>query len=156
MFSYDFSPLFRSSVGFDSMVRLLESALAWEPQAEGYPPYDIARQGEDAYRITLNVAGFAQDELSIDVQENWLVVSGRKKANDEGEYLWRGITPQSFERRFQLAEFVKVTAANLVDGLLTIDLVREVPEALKPRRIPIGAARPSLIDKAKKLIDKAA
>jgi molecular chaperone IbpA len=158
MFAYDFSPLFRSSVGFDALVDLLETATSGLPSADGYPPYNIEKQGEDAYRITLNVAGFERHELAIDTQENWLVVRGAKTANDgEHTYLWRGIAPGSFERRFQLADFVKVTGATLADGLLVIDLVREVPEALKPRRVEIGSGKPAtLVQKAKKLIEKAA
>lgn len=156
MFNHDFSPLFRSSVGFDALVDLLETATSLTPVSDGYPAYNIERQGDDAYRVTLNVAGFTRDELAIETKENWLVVTGKKPTEEGRRYLWQGIAPRSFERRFQLADFVKVTGAGLADGLLTIDLVREVPEALKPRRIAIGAGRPTLIDKAKKLVDKAA
>ena len=156
MFSYDFSPLFRSSVGFDSLVRLLESALDDQPRLEGYPTYNIEKTGEDAYRVTLNVAGFAEHELAVEQRQNWLVVSGRKAEETGRDYLWRGIAPQSFERRFQLADFVRVTGASLADGLLTVTLVRELPEALKPRRIEIGRGRPALVEAPKKLVENAA
>lgn len=159
MFTYDFDPLYRNSVGFDALVRLLESAVASGGSGESYPPYNIEGQGDDAYRITLNVAGFGRDEVSVETEQNWLLVKGQKAPPALApEYLYRGLPTDNFERRFQLADFVKVTGANLADGLLTIDLVRELPEALRPRRIEIMAQKPGLMQKAKKLLsgDKAA
>lgn len=138
MNTFDFSPLFRSMIGFDRMSRLVENALSVEDT--GYPPYNIESTGENAYRITMAVAGFSPDELDITAQENVLVVTGKRKANGESQsYLHRGIAARAFERRFSLADYIKVAGADLANGLLHIDLVREVPEALKPRKIAIGA-----------------
>lgn len=142
MRTYDFSPLYRSFVGFDRMANLIDAA----SQIEGgssYPPYNVAQIDEDTYRIELAVAGFAQDELEIESHENTLTVTGRKAQpsadNDDGlTYLHRGIAERGFERRFQLADHVHVTGADLENGLLVISLVRELPEALKPRKIDIG------------------
>jgi molecular chaperone IbpA len=134
----DFSPLYRSFVGFDRLADLLDSAQA--ESATGYPPYNIERTAENEYRIEIAVAGFKRDELTIDVKESVLTVQGRKAANDvERRFLHRGLAERDFERRFQLAEYVVVTDAELADGLLSISLKRELPEALKPRRIEIGA-----------------
>ncbi|QYF86899.1 Hsp20 family protein [Brevundimonas sp. PAMC22021] len=148
MRTYDFSPLYRSAVGFDRLANLLESA-ARTSQEGGYPPYNIETTGENAYRIEIAVAGFTPDELNIEVKENLLTVSGRKTANDDGAaqktYLHRGLAERDFERRFQLADYVIVTDANLSNGLLSIALKRELPEALKPRRIEIGTG-PALIE----------
>ena len=141
MRTYDFSPLYRSAVGFDRLANLLESA-ARTSQENGWPPYNIETTGENAYRIEIAVAGFKPDELNIEVKENLLTVAGRKSANDEGgerTFLHRGLAERDFERRFQLADYVVVKGADLVNGLLSIDLARELPEALKPRRIEIGA-----------------
>ena len=136
----DFSPLYRSVVGFDRLAALLDSAAA-QDSAAGYPPYNIERTAENAYRIEIAVAGFRPDELDIQVKENLLTVTGRKTANDEPrKYLHRGLAERNFERRFQLADYVVVTDAGLADGLLSISLQRELPEALKPRRIEIGVA----------------
>ena len=145
MRTIDLSPLYRSVVGFDRMAALLETAATSE--ASGYPPYNIARTDENAYRIELAVAGFRPEELSIEVKENRLAISGRKTANDEVKtYLHRGLAERNFERRFQLADYVIVTDADLADGLLTVSLKRELPEALKPRRVQIKTAiQPSLI-----------
>jgi len=145
MRTIDLSPLYRSVVGFDRMAALLETAATSE--APGYPPYNIARTDENAYRIELAVAGFRPEELSIEVKENRLAISGRKAANDEVKtYLHRGLAERNFERRFQLADYVVVTDADLADGLLTVSLKRELPEALKPRRVQINTAiQPSLI-----------
>ena len=145
MRTIDLSPLYRSVVGFDRMAALLETAATSE--ASGYPPYNIARTDENAYRIELAVAGFRPEELSIEVKENRLAISGRKTANDEVKtYLHRGLAERNFERRFQLADYVIVTDADLADGLLTVSLKRELPEALKPRRVQINTAiQPSLI-----------
>jgi molecular chaperone IbpA len=136
---YDFAPLFRSSVGFDRVFDLLENA-ARVQAIDNWPPYNIEKAGEDQYRITMAVAGFAPDELDLTAQPNLLVVSGQKKADGNGQqYLHRGIATRSFERRFELADHVKVTGASIADGLLTIELVREVPEEMKPRRIEVQA-----------------
>ena len=145
MRTIDLSPLYRSVVGFDRMAALLETAATSE--GPGYPPYNIARTDENAYRIELAVAGFRPEELNIEVKENRLAISGRKAANDEVKtYLHRGLAERNFERRFQLADYVVVTDADLADGLLTVSLKRELPEALKPRRVQINTAtQPSLI-----------
>jgi molecular chaperone IbpA len=145
MRTIDFSPLSRSVVGFDRLADLLETATA--DAATGYPPYNIERTDENAYRVDIAVAGFRPEELDIEVKENLLTVTGRKAANDEPRrFLHRGLAERNFERRFQLADYVLVTDANLADGLLSISLKRELPEALKPRRIEIGTAQPSLIE----------
>ena len=136
MNTFDFSPLFRSTIGFDRLSRLMESALNVEDS--GYPPYNIEKTGADSYRIAMAVAGFAPDDITITAQENALVVAGKQKGNgDPSRYLYRGIAGRSFERRFQLADFIKVTGADLTNGVLNIELVREVPEAMKPRTIKI-------------------
>jgi molecular chaperone IbpA len=144
MRTLDFTPLYRSAVGFDRLAGLLESA-ARTSQESGWPPYNIETTGENAYRIELAVAGFSPDELTLEVKENLLTVTGRKTANDDADagrtYLHRGLAERDFERRFQLADYVVVRDADLVNGLLSIDLVRELPEALKPRRIEIGQGR---------------
>jgi molecular chaperone IbpA len=139
---FDLSPMFRSSVGFDRMFDLLQHSMRGGAE-ENYPPYDIERTGQDSYRVTLAVAGFRPDELSVNAQQNLLVVSGERHNRSEGgeqqrEVLHRGIAGRGFERRFELADHVKVMSANLADGLLAIDLQREVPEAMRPRRIEIG------------------
>jgi len=146
MRTYDFSPLYRSAVGFDRLARQLESA-ARSSQENGWPPYNIETTGEDAYRIEIAVAGFSADELNIEAKENLLTVTGKKVANDDAQrtFLHRGLAERDFERRFQLADYVVVKGAGLANGLLTIDLKRELPEALKPRRIEI-AAGPALIE----------
>jgi len=143
MRTVDFTPLYRSMVGFDRLAQLMEAAAKTEG-ATNWPPYNIESLAEDAWRIELAVAGFKADELSIEVKENLLTVTGRKAANEDGEkrYLHRGLAERDFERRFQLADYVVVTDAGLENGLLTIALKRELPEAMKPRTIPIanGAA----------------
>ena len=135
---FDRSPLYRSTVGFDRIANILEQVSLSDGQAS-YPPYNIEKLGDDAYRISIAVAGFGSDELSVDVRDGALIVAGRK-AEEAGErsYLHRGIATRAFERRFQLADHVRVTGASHADGMLHIDLVREVPEALKPRRIEIA------------------
>ena len=139
----DFSPLYRFSVGFDRMQRLVDAASRLDDAAHAYPPYNIEARGEDAYRITMTVAGFAEKDLDVTVTENTLVISGRKRDEDEGvSYLHRGIAGRAFERRFELADHIKVVGANLVNGLLHVDLVREVPEEKKPRTIAIGSRNP--------------
>jgi molecular chaperone IbpA len=133
----DFAPLNRSSIGFDRLFDLMQDATRLE-QADSYPPYNIERTGEDAYRITLAVAGFDREELAITSQANLLIIAGRKAQDSAGEYLYQGIAGRAFERRFSLADHVRVTGASLHNGLLAIDLAREVPEAAKPRRIEIA------------------
>lgn len=138
MRAYDLSPLFRSTVGFDRLSRLLESATNIDDAAASYPPYNIEKLGEDSYRITMAVAGFGPEDVEITAQENSLVITGKaKKEVETGQFLYRGIAGRAFERRFQLADFIKVTGASMVNGLLHVDLVREIPEAMKPRTIRI-------------------
>ncbi|MBY5518712.1 Hsp20 family protein [Rhizobium leguminosarum] len=133
----DFSPLIRSSVGFERMLNALEAASRAET-IDNWPPYDIVKTGEDEYRIAMAVAGFSQDELAIIQEQNMLVISGQKANGEDVQYLHRGIAGRSFQRRFELADHVKVVDAGLVNGLLTIDLKREIPEEMKPRQIEIG------------------
>ena len=136
---FDLTPLYRSTVGFDRLAGILDQVMTADPAQNTYPPYNIEKTGDDAYRITVAVAGFADSELSIETREGQLIVTGRKgEAEDRGAYLHRGIATRAFERRFQLADHVRATNAATANGLLHIDLVREVPEALKPRRIEIG------------------
>ena len=147
--NFDFTPFLRSSVGFENLNRLIESVARAAEGDVSFPPYNIEKLGDDAYRITMAVAGFTRGELDLTVQENTLIVSG--KAVEEAQpaersFLHRGIAKRAFERRFQLADFVRVDTADLADGLLTIDLVREVPEAMKPHKIAIGGA-PVIEDK---------
>ena len=141
---FDFSPLFRSTIGFDRLARLVDAATRVDGTAVSYPPYNIEKTGEDSYRLTMAVAGFAQDELDITVHENTLIVTGKAKQEDEnGSFLHRGIARRAFERRFSLADHLKVTGASLDNGLLHVDLVREVPEAMKPRQIKIAGGEPT-------------
>ena len=143
MRTFDLAPLYRSTVGFDRLFSMLDGVEA----TPGYPPYNIERTGENAYRISVAVSGFGKDELSIVAKENTLTIKGEKAANENGkdkaEVLYRGIAARAFERVFQLADFVVVKNASLENGLLHVDLVREIPEAKKPRSIPIGAAAAS-------------
>ena len=136
--SFDFSPLYRSSIGFDRVFDLLESASRLQA-IDNWPPYDIAKTGEDFYRISMAVAGFAREELDISTQPNLLVVTGEKNNDASGEFLHRGIANRAFTHRFELADHVKVKGASLVNGLLNIELERDIPEAMKPRRIAITA-----------------
>ena len=139
---FDFTPYRRSTVGFDRLFDLLENQA--RNSGDNYPPFNIERRGEDAYRITLAVAGFRAEDLEITAQQNLLTIQGRKRDEDqEGEMLHVGIANRGFERRFELADFVRVASADLADGLLAIDLVREVPEAMKQKKIRIGG-QPSL------------
>jgi len=138
--NFDLTPLFRSSIGFDRMLNALEAASRVE-SIDNWPPYDIAKLGEDDYRITIAVAGFSQDELTITQEQNMLMVSGQKPGEENSQYLHRGIAWRAFQRRFELADHVKVAGASLVNGLLTIDLKRETPEEMKPRRIEITASK---------------
>jgi molecular chaperone IbpA len=150
MRTFDLNPLYRSTVGFDRLFGLLDS-LSGDTRSDTYPPYNIERTGENSYRITMAVAGFGQDDLTIEAKENVLTVKGEKKSEAEDkEVLYRGIASRAFERRFQLADYVEVKGADLVNGLLHVDLVREIPEAMKPRTIAIGngkaKAKPQTID----------
>ncbi len=144
MRTFDLTPFYRSTVGFDRFFNQLDQA---NGDAPGYPPYNIERTGENAYRISVAVSGFAQNELSIVAKENTLTIKGEKVANENGkgksEVLYRGIAARAFERAFQLADFVLVKNASLENGLLHVDLVREIPEAKKPRSIPIATSAPS-------------
>lgn len=147
MHALDLSPLFRSSVGFDHLSRLIDGTMKQAEQAASYPPYNIVRVSDNDYEITIAVAGFKQEELTITTQQNQLIVAGsaaEKAERAEAEYLHRGIATRSFERKFSLADHVKVESANLEDGLLTLQLKREIPEASKPKVIPIRTV--SLID----------
>jgi molecular chaperone IbpA len=146
MRSFDFSPLYRSTVGFDHLSSLLNSVTQREQNQPTYPPYNIERLEDDQYRISMAVAGFVQDEIDIQSENQSLLVKGNKATDSvRRNYLHQGIAARNFERRFQLAEHVKVTAARLENGLLHIDLVREIPEAMKPRSIPING-EPKLVD----------
>lgn len=151
MRTFDPTPLFRASVGFDRIADLMDRALATDTVQPSYPPYNIEKTDENAYRISVAVAGFGAEELSVDVKDNALVITARK-AEDTAtrNFLHRGIATRAFDRRFQLADHMRVTGAVHADGMLHIDLVREVPEALKPRRIEIARARPTgqLVDSA--------
>jgi molecular chaperone IbpA len=141
MRAFDFAPFYRSTVGFDQLFSTLDQLGGAETSAPSYPPYNIARTGENAYRISVAVAGFADAELSIEAKENMLKIRGEKHANGEektGEVLYQGIAARAFERSFQLAEYVQVKGASLENGLLHVDLVREIPEAMKPRTIAIA------------------
>ena len=142
MRTFDLSPLFRSTVGFDHLTRALDAALQVNDGSLSYPPYNIEKVGDDAYRVALAVAGFSPDDLEIVTHEGVLAVRGRAKAETEETrtYLYHGIAARAFERRFQLADYVTVTGARLENGMLLIDLARQVPEALKPRTIAINAA----------------
>lgn len=142
MRNYDLSPLYRATVGFDRIADLMDRVLTNDVAQPGYPPYNIEKMGENAYRISLAVAGFSDAELTIEQRENALVVSARKAEEEEGRtYLHRGIATRAFERTFQIADHIRVTGAAHENGMLHIDLVREVPEALKPRRIEIANSR---------------
>ena len=140
MRGFDLAPLYRASVGFDQIADLMDRVLTNDVAQPTYPPYNIEKTGEDSWRISIAVAGFTEDDLSVEVRENALIVSA-KKAEKEGErsYLHRGIATRAFERRFHIADHVRVSGASHVNGMLNIDLLREVPEALKPRRIEIAS-----------------
>lgn len=153
--TFDFSPLFRTAVGFDRMSQLADRAMRMDEQASAYPPYNIEKLSDDDYRITMAVAGFTEADLDITVHEHALIVKAKKEKTDEQTaanttYLHRGIATRSFERRFQLADYIHVTDAKLENGLLHVDLLREVPEALKPRKIEIkktkGKSKPRVIE----------
>lgn len=159
MTTFDLSPLYRTAIGFDRMADMLTNAQRVD--TNGYPPYNIESLGEDRYRITMAVAGFSRDELDIVSEQNTLTVSGSKSdsAEDESgerEYLYRGIANRSFERRFQLADHVKVAGADLENGLLHIELQRELPERMKPRKIEIGSGESRVIESGEKQSAQAA
>jgi molecular chaperone IbpA len=143
--AFDWTPYRRSTVGFDRLFEFLENSGSG---AENYPPFDIEQLSDDQFRITIAVAGFKSEEIDITAQQNMLLVTGRKAAPKDGEernMLYTGIATRAFERRFQLADFVRVNRADMADGLLSIDLVREVPEAMKPHKIAIGGSQPALV-----------
>ncbi len=143
---FDFSPLFRSTIGFDRLTRLVDAASRVDGAALAYPPYNIEKTGDDTYRLTMAVAGFSSDALDITVQENSLLVTGKAKTDEEeSRYLHRGIARRAFERRFSLADHIKVIGASLDNGMLHVDLVHEVPEAAKPRKIVIGK-QPQIVE----------
>jgi molecular chaperone IbpA len=140
---FDFSPLFRSTIGFDRLTRLVDAASRVDNAAIAYPPYNIEKTGEDAYRLTMAVAGFSPDEVDVTVHQNTLLVTGKaKKEEDESRFLHRGIARRAFERRFSLADHIKVVGASLDNGMLHVDLVHEVPEEAKPRKIEIVRGQP--------------
>lgn len=143
--NFDLTPFRRSTVGFDRLFEMLENGASLQ-NGEGYPPFDLERDGDDRFRITMAVAGFRQDEIDITAQQNLLVVSGGKQDSDEGRYIHRGIAARSFERRFALGDYVQVKNAELRDGLLSIELAREIPEEMKPRKIEIGGSENRQID----------
>lgn len=147
MTSFDFSPLFRSTIGFDRLTRLMDTAGQID-SGSAYPPYNIEATGENAYRLTMAVAGFGSDDLEITAKEGALVVTGKAQKDEEGkQYLHRGIARRAFERRFQLADHIRVAGASLDNGLLHVDLVREVPEALKPRKVEIATGtKPQVLE----------
>ncbi|WP_085906987.1 Hsp20 family protein [Kiloniella majae] len=155
MTRYDLSPLFRSTVGFDRLARMLDEIPDYKDNNLAYPPYNIESVGEDRYRITMAVAGFTQEMLDISFHENMLGVSGKiPQTKEERKFLHHGLSTQKFEQKFQLDDYVKVEDAFLKDGLLTIDLVREIPEEMKPRTIEITQEKPAnLLGKAKKIIE---
>jgi len=141
---FDFSPLFRSTIGFDRLVRLVDR----DDTVPSYPPYNIEKTGEDSYRVTLAVAGFSAEEIDITVHENSLLVTGKAKKEEENvRYLHRGIARRAFERRFSLADHIKIVGAKLLNGMLHIDLAREVPEEMKPRKIAIVAEQLEAVEK---------
>jgi molecular chaperone IbpA len=142
--TFDFAPFYRSTVGFDRLFSALDQLVGPEGQAPSYPPYNIERTGENTYRISVAVAGFTDADLSIEAKENTLTIRGEKQINDEDstrELLYRGIAARTFERSFQLADYVEVRGASLENGLLHVDLVREIPEVMKPRVIPIMSSQ---------------
>jgi molecular chaperone IbpA len=148
MRQFDFSPLYRSTVGFDRLFTALDQVAGYDGSATTYPPYNIERTSDTTYRVSVAVAGFAESEIAIEVKENALTIRGEKaeKEDKKGEILHQGIAARAFERRFQLADHVQVTGASLENGLLHVDLVREIPEAKKPRLIPINSSAPRQVE----------
>ena len=156
MRTYDFAPLYRATVGFDRIADMMDRVLSADVAQPTYPPYNIEKTAEDAYRISIAVAGFSADELNVEVKDGALLVAARKAADETGKtYLHRGIATRAFERRFALADHVRVAGAVHVDGMLHIDLVREVPEALKPRRVEIAKATPEVATVEAKAVEAA-
>lgn len=154
MRTLDFAPLYRSTVGFDRLASMLDRAMSVDVNANGYPPYNIEKTGDDAYRISVAVAGFTDDELGIEMRDGQLVISAKKAASETDEkvtFLHRGIAARSFEKRFHLADHVRATGAHTENGILHVELVREVPEALKPRRIAIETTGPAIDAEPKKV-----
>jgi len=141
MNAIDLSPLYRNTIGFDRLASMLDTALRSDPVSPGYPPYNIEVREENRYAITLAVAGFSREELDINVENGVLVITGKKATDKERNYLHQGIANRSFERKFSLADHVEVTGADLSNGLLTIDLVKEIPEAMKPKTIVINEGK---------------
>lgn len=137
MRTVDFTPLYRSAIGFDRLFNMMEANSA-KNSSGGYPPYNIEQQDENHFRITMAVAGFAEDQLDLTQKENMLIVKGERKAEEGKNYVYQGIAERDFERKFQLADYVKVVGASMENGLLHVDLEREIPEAMKPRKIEIG------------------
>ncbi|MEQ8665180.1 MAG: Hsp20 family protein [Rhodospirillales bacterium] len=155
MKNYDFSPLFRSAIGFDRLFELADAAARLDRAEQTYPPFDIVAAGENQYRLSMAVAGFTDDDIDVEVRENTLTVTGKRKASDdEPTYMHRGIAGRDFVRHFELADHMEVTAAHLSNGILTVDMVRNIPEAMKPKRIEIKSGEPKSLPKAaKKLIE---
>ena len=148
MRTYDFAPLWRSTIGFDRLFDLLDETQ--RAAEDNYPPYNIERLGEDSYQISLALAGFSPDEITITAEQNVLTVEGRKADKEQHEYLYQGISARPFKRQFNLADYVQVKGATFDNGLLRVELVREIPEAMKPRRIAIGGAKePTTIEQKK-------
>ena len=159
MRTFDFAPLYRSTVGFDRMFSMLDQLGGGEAGTPSYPPYNIERTGENTYRITVAVAGFGEGDLSLEAKENTLTIRGEKQAKSpetSGEVLYQGIAARAFERRFQLADYVLVKGASLENGLLHVDLAREIPEAMKPRQIPINGGTPRVVEGDRPKVVKAA
>ena len=152
--AFDFAPYRRSTIGFDRLFDLLENSGLGQG-SETYPPFDLIQVDDNRYRINLAVAGFSRDEIDLTAQQNQLIVAGKKAEDDEVDYIHRGIANRQFERRFGLADFIKVTDADLKNGLLSIDLIREIPEAMRPRKISIGGTQtnPASIDSAKQTLE---
>lgn len=146
MRNFDLAPLYRATVGFDQLADMMDRVLSTDGTTPTYPPYNIEKLDQDSYRISIAVAGFADEDLGIEVKDHALIVSAKKAEEDKRTYLHRGIATRAFERRFQLADHVKVSGATHTDGMLHIDLVREVPEALKPRRIAITNAKGETVE----------
>lgn len=146
MRQFDFSPLYRASVGFDHIADMMDRLMSQEPSSASYPPYNIEKISDEGWRISIAVAGFSEADLTVEVKERELVIAAKRAEDEPRQYLHRGIATRAFERRFHLADHVRVTGASHTDGMLHIDLVREVPEALKPRRVAINGSAPEVIE----------
>lgn len=155
MRNFDLAPLYRTTVGFDQIADMMDRVFTNDAGKQTYPPYNIEKTDEDAWRISIAVAGFSDDELSVEVRENSLVITARKTQEEERTYLHRGIATRAFERRFHLADHVRVSGATHTDGMLHIDLTREVPEALKPRQIQIASEAPTAANVVEGKVKKA-